>query len=43
MNSEEMKETPGETYTEGSSKLLTQYFKRIMRIEGELRVAFFGD
>ncbi len=43
MKSEEMKDTPGEIYTEGNSELLTQYFKRIMQIEGELRVAFFGD
>jgi hypothetical protein len=40
---EEMKDTPGETYTEGNSKILTNYFKRILGFEGELRVAFFGD
>lgn len=39
----DMKTTPGEIYTEGNSKLLTHYFQRILGIEGEIRVAFFGD
>ena len=40
-----MKETPGEIYTEGNSKTLTHYFKKIMSVpeDQELRVAFFGD
>jgi hypothetical protein len=38
-----MKETPGEVYTEGNAKLLTNHFKKILGIEGEIRVAFFGD
>jgi hypothetical protein len=38
-----MKVTPGEIYTEGNSKLLTHYFKKTLGIEGEIRVAFFGD
>jgi hypothetical protein len=39
----EMKETPGEIYTEGNAKLLSNHFKKILGIEGEIRVAFFGD
>jgi hypothetical protein len=38
-----MKDTPGEIYTEGNAKLLTNYFKKSLGIEGEIRVAFFGD
>ena len=38
-----MKDTPGEIYTEGNSKMLTNYFKKILGVDGELRVAFFGD
>ena len=40
-----MSDRPGEIYTEGNSKTLTNYFKRIlkMRHDQELRVAFFGD
>ncbi len=38
-----MKDTPGEIYTEGNAKLLTHYFQRILGIDRELRVAFFGD
>lgn len=39
----QMKDTPGEIYTEGNAKILTHYFQRILGISGELRVAFFGD
>lgn len=42
-DSAEMKETPGEIYTEGNAKLLSNHFKKILGIEGEIRVAFFGD
>jgi HAD superfamily 5'-nucleotidase-like hydrolase len=42
---EEMSDRPGEIYTEGNSKTLTNYFKRLLKLshDQELRVAFFGD
>ena len=45
LNGEEMSDRPGEIYTEGNSKILTNYFKRILKKnhDQELRVAFFGD
>lgn len=44
-NADEMPDTPGEIYTEGHSKILTNYFKKILKLshDDELRVAFFGD
>ena len=44
-NGEEMSDRPGEIYTEGNSKILTNYFKRLLKKnhDQELRVAFFGD
>lgn len=42
---EEMSDRPGEIYTEGNSKTLTNYFKRLLKMSNdqELHVAFFGD
>jgi|LauGreDrversion4_2_1035121.scaffolds.fasta_scaffold19049_8 hypothetical protein len=40
---DQMKTTPGEIYIEGNSKTLTHYFQRILGIDRELKVAFFGD
>ena len=37
---EEMEE--GQVYTEGNSKVLTHFFKRITKLQ-HVRIAYFGD